>query len=291
MQCRHCGSKTCKKNGFFISHSHKKMRVQRYRCTTCKISCSDQTGALTAGERKPYVTHEVSTLLMSGLSQRRIAKVLRIHPITVARKLVRLGERAAKINRESLPSPSVKTVVFDEMETFEHSKCKPVSIPIAVEEGTRRIIAVDVVSMPAKGKLAKISRAKYGPRKDDRPAALTGLLTRIKAAAPNLQKLKSDKCPRYPTVVKTIFAKAVKHQTFKGRRGCVVGQGELKKTGFDPLFSLNHTCAMVRDNIKRLGRRTWTTTKRIDRLKCLMELYAWCHNQLLSRPNWEFKMA
>ncbi len=35
------------------------------------------------------------------------------------------------------------------------------------------------------------------------------------------------------------------HQRFKGRRGCIVGQGELKVGGFDPLFSLNHTYAMI----------------------------------------------
>ena len=204
---------------------------------------------------------------------------------------MRLGERAAKLSRETAPSASIKTVTFDEMESFEHTKCKPVSIPIAVEEGTRRIVAVDVVSMPAKGKLAAISRAKYGPRKDDRPEALEGLLKRINTAAPDLQILKSDQCPRYPPMVATIFAESVKYQTYKGRRGCVVGQGELKRGGFDPLFSLNHTCAMVRDNIKRLSRRTWATTKRIDRLKCLVELYAWFHNQLLSGANWGFKMA
>jgi len=36
------------------------------------------------------------------------------------------------------------------------------------------------------------------------------------------------------------------HRTVKGRRGSIAGQGELKKIGFDPLFSLNHTCAMLR---------------------------------------------
>ncbi len=43
------------------------------------------------------------------------------------------------------------------METFEHSKCKQVSIPIAVEEDSRHILAIDVVPMPAKG-LAAVSQ-------------------------------------------------------------------------------------------------------------------------------------
>jgi hypothetical protein len=47
-----------------------------------------------------------------------------------------------------------------------------------------------------------------------------------------------------------------KHTTFPSERGCVVGQGELKKVNFYPLFIVNHTCAMMRANINRLIRKT-----------------------------------
>lgn len=75
------------------------------------------------------------------------------------------------------------------------------------------------------------------------------------------------------------------HQTHKGRRGAVVGQGELKKIGFDPLFSLNHTCAMLRANISRLVRRTWATTKRADRLKDHLFVYMDVHNSELIKKS------
>jgi len=55
--------------------------------------------------------------------------------------------------------------------------------------------------------------------------------------------------------------------TTKGRRECVVGQGELKGGGFDPLFSLNHTCAMIRAHVSRLFRRTWNTQSESTGLK------------------------
>ena len=32
--------------------------------------------------------------------------------------------------------------------------------------------------------------------------------------------------------------------TTKGRRGCVIGQGELKRGGYDPLFALNLNYAL-----------------------------------------------
>jgi hypothetical protein len=61
-----------------------------------------------------------------------------------------------------------------------------------------------------------------------------------------------------------------------------VGQGELKSGGFDPLFSFNHTAAMLRANINRLVRKTWCTTKRIDRLEAHIALYVQFHNRELT---------
>jgi hypothetical protein len=55
--------------------------------------------------------------------------------------------------------------------------------------------------MPAKGKLAKISRAKYGARDDNRKEALTQVLQLVKTAAPYIKVIKSDMCRRYPNVV------------------------------------------------------------------------------------------
>ncbi len=63
--------------------------------------------------------------------------------------------------------PQVTSLEFDDLETFEHTKCKPLSATIAVESKTRRILGFRVARMPAKGLLAAISRKKYGYRKDD----------------------------------------------------------------------------------------------------------------------------
>jgi transposase-like protein len=282
--CPHChnDSKVIKK-GYFTTLSRKK--VQRFLCHGCGKTFSTQTTDTTYRERKPQVNDTLFNFLCSGISQRRCCRLLGIHQVTVARKIKRLGKHARK---RMLPQ-DVETVVFDEMETFEHTKCKPLSIVVAVDEKTRRVISVKVASMPAKGHLAAISRRKYGPRKDDRRKALTAVLSRIKSNYPNLEALKSDECPRYPLLTKRFFPK-IPHQTYKGRRGCVVGQGELKRGGHDPLFPLNHTCAMIRDNIKRLSRRTWCTTKKPDVLQDLLDMYASYHNriidhELLSRNN------
>ncbi|HUR48019.1 MAG TPA: hypothetical protein VMY88_00620 [Acidimicrobiales bacterium] len=235
---------------------------------------------MTVGERKPEVDLPLFRLFGSGVSQRRCAEIFGIHRVTVARKLVRVGGQARLVNRLERERVDAKVAVFDEMETFEHSKCKPLSIAVAVEEGTRKILSAHVARMPAKGRLAEIARRRYGYRKDDRRRALRLMLDDVKAAAPRLERVKSDECPRYPALVKEALP-GVPHSRFKSRRACVVGQGELKAGGFDPLFSLNHSCAMFRDNIKRLTRRTWCTTKRPDRLQEFLDIYIAYHNAKL----------
>ena len=69
------------------------------------------------------------------------------------------------------------------------------------------------------------------------------------------------------------------YRQYPGGRGAIAGQGELKKKKHDPLFILNHTCAMLRGCINRLIRRTWCTTKRPRRLQMHLDLYVDFHNR------------
>lgn len=283
MTCPHCQSAgRLRKKGSFSRKTGPKRRITRFLCLTCGRHFSEQTHSLSEKQRRPELNRLIYLLLNSGVSQRRTARLLRTTQTTVARKLVRLSRFATLAHEERLMHRrgQVATAVFDEMETFEHSKCKPLSIAVAVEEGSRLMLAAHVARMPAKGRLAAIARRRYGYRKDQRRSGLASTLRFVSRVATRDLVVKSDECPRYPRAVRAHLPGA-RHLTFKGRRGCVVGQGELKAGGFDPLFSLNHSCAMLRDNLKRLTRRTWCTTKRPDRLQCLVNLYVCAHNAMI----------
>lgn len=173
----------------------------------------------------------------------------------------------------------IKEVVFDEMETFEHSKMKPVSIALAVTS-KRWILSTEVAQMPAKGLLAERSRKKYGYRKDDRPRALRNLFQTLRAVTEPNAHFKSDQNPSYPYYLFKTFPEAM-HETTKGGRSAIVGQGELKKLLWDPIFSLNHTAAMLRANMNRLFRKTWCTTKTLQGLRDHLALYTTYHNEKL----------
>jgi hypothetical protein len=135
--------------------------------------------------------------------------------------------------------------------------------------------------MPAKGHLAAIARRKYGFRPDQRAQGWDALFRSLRPVVCPDAEFLSDQNPHYPEFLRRHFPNA-NHRTVKGRRGCVAGQGELKKGGFDPLFSLNHTCAMLRANLSRLIRRTWCTTKTQQGLIDHLSLYVRYHNRVLT---------
>jgi transposase-like protein len=283
--CSICDSKgksgsSFRKYGFYFRTSDRH-KVQRYQCRLCRLTVSPSTFSPWCGQKKRLINEVVRQLLARGTSLRNAARILKINRKTVARKLEALGFHAAseldRINRKEHEKSLV--IEFDDLETFEHTKCKPLSVTLAVESRTRRILAIEVSTMPAKGKLVEKAK-KYGRRHDGRAKARARLFTTLKDLVAKNALIRSDSNPHYPRDVKRHFPKA-HHVTYMSRRSSLGGQGELKKVAFDPLFSLNHTCAMARYNLARLIRRTWCTTKRVDRLWLHLMIYAHLHNQEL----------
>lgn len=268
------------KDGFFKRSSDRK-RVQRYHCKACQKHFSSATLGDCFRQKKRHYNSKVSRLLVSVVSLRESARVLKINRKTVVRKLIFMGIKAKRELRDfNKDKPLANEVLFDDLETFEHTKCKPISIGLMVQEETRRILGYNVARMPAKGLLASVSVKKYGKRIDERPKKRSELFTEMKYLVCNNAIIKSDECPYYFKYIKRHFPNAV-HVTFKGRASAVVGQGELKKVGFDPLFSLNHTCATLRARTSRLIRKTWNTTKNVERLDLHLAIVCLHHNRNL----------
>jgi len=196
--------------------------------------------------------------------------------------VVFLGDYYRRKNREYFQAIiEVESFQFDDLQTIEHTKCKPLSVTLAVDDKKRKILGFEVSRMPATGHLAKIARKKYGFRKDMRQKGIDKLLEQVSKMTTQTVRITSDEHPYYPPAVRKHFPKA-KYKRFKGVRGCVAGQGELKKVFYDPLFMLNHTCAMLRANINRLIRKTWCTTKLPERLIDHLNIYVYFHNTVLT---------
>ena len=216
---------------------------------------------------------------------RRASRLLHISRATVDRKLSFLASRARLSHQNYLEglrqdANKIAEFQFDEVETFEHSKLKPLSIAMVVTK-ERKILGFEVSSMPAKGHLTTKALEKYGPRPDRRWIGMNVLFQKLEDVFAPTVIARSDQNPHYPKVLRTHFPQAT-HITTPGIRGAIVGQGELKKIPWDPIFSFNHTAAMLRANINRLFRKTWCTTKRADKLRDHLYLYAEYHNVTLT---------
>lgn len=268
------------KYGYFVRISDSK-KLKRFKCRGCGFIYSQATFQDCYRQKKRRLNPRINELFCSGVSQRRIAILLKINRKTVARKLIFLAKMARQKNLKDFNNlPFIENIQFDDMETIEHTKCKPLSITLAVEKERRFILGFRVSQMPAKGHLAKISYKKYGFRKDLRSRGRRDLFKHLKPKIAAQALIESDENPHYKPDVKEFFPQAI-HKSHLGERGSVTGQGELKKVRFDPLFSLNHTCAMFRANVNRLFRKTWCTTKLPERLSDHLDLYVCYHNQVL----------
>lgn len=270
--------KTLVKYGSFYRSSDRKT-VQRFFCKACAYHFSIATLSLCYLQKKRHLNHKIARLLVAEVSLRECHRIFKVNRKTIVRKSVFMGEIAKqKIETLNLRRKlKVNVMEFDDMETFEHTKCKPLSITLAVESKTRWILGYEVSQMPAKGLLTKIAMKRYGYREDKRGRGRKNLFSRIKNYVHTNAVIKSDQNPHYPVDVKVFFPES-KHIQYKGRDSCVVGQGELKKIGFDPIFSLNHTCATIRARTNRMIRRTWCTTKSPERLSLHLALVVLHHN-------------
>ena len=278
-ECRHIWSKF----GSFYRHCDSS-RIQRFRCKLCGLNSSVARNELFYRQRLRAINSLIFKQLVSGVSQRRCAIILHLNRKTVVRKFrVMGGYSVALLKLQNQNSDPVKEMEFDDLETFEHTKCKPLSVTLAVEKKTRRILGFEVSRMPAKGRLAAISIKKYGPRKDGRAKSRKKLFREIKSLVHPLAEIMSDDNPHYPPDIRTHFP-LCSHITIKGGRGAITGQGELKRLKFDPIFSINHTFAKLRGDINRLFRKTWCTTKDPSQLRIHIAMMAIFHNHRLADP-------
>ncbi len=255
--------------------------IDRFRCKACRTTFSRATDTAAFRQKKRRINQPLMALLSACVSMRRAALLLNVSRSTVSRRLVYLGEQA-RLQEERLldREAPVRQVQLDDLITLEHIKCKPLSVCVVVDSQRRLIQGFGVARIPASGNLAAISRKKYGKRPDESRQMREELFAEVQHRIHAEACFSTDGHDQYNTLIKRHFPES-SHTVHPSKRGCVTGQGELKKVGFDPLFSINHTLAMLRANINRLVRRTWCTTKKPEALVHHLWIYVATHNRMI----------
>ncbi len=270
------------KDGHYYRKSDAK-KINRYKCNACNKKFSSATFTLERYQKKRHKNHLLKGLLASKISMRRAALLLGVNRLTVKRKLIYLATKAristAQMLEELKQSP-ISHIQLDDLISVEHTKLKPLSISIVVDSKNRKILGAAVSQIPAFGLLAEKSRAKYGYRKSTHYETLNNLIAKLAPSIARDAEVRSDEHKSYPQILKDHLPD-ISHKTYKSERSCVAGQGELKKVAYDPIFVINHTCAMFRDNINRLVRKTWATTKVPKMLQHHIDIFIDFYNNTL----------
>ena len=268
-------------NGTYRRKSDRKLRP-RFRCLSCHKTDSGAKRSLCFRQKLRHLNAEIWRRYCSSDPQRRIARDLKISRTTVVRKIRWLSRIKSVEHQKFLKQKKGASEIYlDDLKTYIHTHCKPVSVSVAVTED-RKILGFEVSkTVPNSLRLIEIARKKYGPPKDETAQGFKKLLERISPHVTKKLQVITDEHPLYPGLITKTFPKAkiIRH---KSKRAAVAGQGELKEKGHDPLFPINHTFAMIRAHVSRLVRSTWCTSKTIEGLQDHLTLYMHYHNSILT---------
>jgi len=146
-----CRVKNGYRNGAY-KRSSDGQTIRRFRCKTCNKSFSSATRSPLKWQKKRQINHTLMVILSHRCSLSGAAQILKVNPKTVAKKLSFLGEVCRKrLEKDRAQYSEVEHVQFDELQTIEHTKCKPLSVAVAVAKKERKILGFQVSKMPATG--------------------------------------------------------------------------------------------------------------------------------------------
>lgn len=159
--------------------------------------------------------------------------------------------------------------MVDELETFLHSRYKQLSVIVAIRVKTGEVMGFSVARKPSNQERGWV---KYGWNVDQRPVEFRKV---IAAIAPSLKfgaTIATDSHPSYAKWLGQVLTQPYTHYKTKSAVG----------PGYDPLFAINVAFAKMRNDLARLGRKTWTTTKTIKSLTDHLWLWvAWTNGYRL----------
>jgi len=261
--------------------------IQRYRCKTCRRYFSSQTFHGDYRDHLPEVNASVFRLLISCSGFRQTARTLGLSLRGVQHKFLKQARLLRKLNRNVLTQlPEGLTFVFDELETFEQSPILPLTVPVLVEKDSFLVVATGVADIrrvqktgSARQRWLEQYEQQHGRRKDLSRACIRQVLERLGTLLEERKAtVVTDLKSAYATAMRELFGDQVEHQRYSSK---------LPRTVRNPLFAVNLTEAMLRDNLGRLRRRTWLYTKRQLYLRLHLEMYAAYRNLVRLRTNGE----
>ncbi len=248
--------------------------VQRFLCNTCRRSFSTQTFRLDYRFKLPHHDVPVFKALVSKVTYRQIARIHGIDRKSVQRRVRRWGPALRELHEAALDSVAARdglngAYCLDELETFEgNRRLQPVTVPVLVDANRFFVVGIETDTLPARGHLRRRDRERKielererGRRRNHSNRAVDRVLeTWAKAHSEHLTPfLITDRKSTYPRRYMKAFPDRRRHH--------LRVDSSAARTRKNPLFPVNHTLAMARDQVSRLVRRSWGASKCRRRLR------------------------
>ncbi|MBK7642238.1 MAG: hypothetical protein IPJ19_04190 [Planctomycetes bacterium] len=248
-------------------------RVQRFQCKACKRTFSTQTFRVDYGLKRVSLDVKIFLALISKVTLRQIAKTHHCTLRTVARRLDLFGKQGRgfhewRMRMRGIATPWEGQFQLDELETFEHNRrLKPVTVPVLVHKPSYCILHAEVGTLPARKPLSKANLAKLAryeklegdvKRKSESREKMTRCFEALARVCDPKAKVfvGTDEKHTYGVALRRLFGERLVHQKT---------HSSVPRSYKNPLFPINHTFAMLRDNLSRLVRRNWGASKKREK--------------------------
>jgi hypothetical protein len=261
--------------------------VPRFRCLCCGHSFSRQTFRHDYRDHRPEANVPLLRLLVSGVGLRQAGRNVDLGIRAVVKKVRKFAHTLDLLHGNLCPKlPEGLTFLLDEEESFETSKGFPVTMPVVIHRETWFVVATAVE--PIRRLARKGSRLRryqdhheglHGRREDRSRAAVRSVLQSLarRVAAGSLTMLTDEKSS-YGRLLRESFGDRVQHLRTPGKA---------PRTVANPLFPINTTMAMTRDNNGRLRRRSWLHSKKRCYLADQLVLFLVYRNYMRRRFNYD----
>lgn len=236
-------------------------RVQRYRCSHCRRTFSDQTFRVSYWLRRPELLAPVFHRLVGCSAFRQIAREFEVSPSTIATHAARLGRHCLLFHAlHRPPGPLSERVVLDGFESFEWSQYHPTSYHLLAGADSHFCYGFTDSERRRSGRMTAGQRARRAvlearlgrpdPRSVEREVAA---LLALVAPAPQALALDSDDHQDYPRALRRLPHLTVRHRVTSSRQ---------PRTAMNPLFPVNLLDLLIRHSGANHKRETIAFSKR-----------------------------
>lgn len=280
MTCKRCNHTACKFGKYGKRH------IQRYRCTTCKLTFSEYEPKLGTHYTSPEVAAKALAMMLEGMSVRAISRLTGLHKQTVLALMTTAATKARALLDSKVRDVRPRYVQVDELWGFVHTRQPNLHEWDSAEWGSKMIwLALD-----SESKL--LISHHVGPRNRDSANTFVGDL---RSRTTGRYQLTSDQYNAYIGAVRQHFGVNGVHfgqlrkMYAKTHSDGWYGGGEVVAAFPHPRFgkpelhriSTSHVERAnlnVRMHLRRLTRLTNAFSKKLENLKDAVTLFVAFYN-------------